>query len=139
MSDEVAVHLAIELQRLGVSQHGIVELLSSYSHEEISRQLAWLPLRKAKRPEAFIIEAVRHSYSAPNQPHYAPHQTHASSNARRVDKSSQRFNRLTSSESERHRTPNHPRAPAADGGMAERGTNGDTVLYDVTLEDWSGT
>lgn len=75
MSEDRAVLLAAELQLLGVSQAGIVELLSYYPHETIARQLKFLPFRKAKRPEAFIIEAIRNNYSAPKEFFYAKDET----------------------------------------------------------------
>lgn len=63
--------LAIQLQRLGVSQDGVVQLLFQYTEEEIERQLKYLPFRKAKRQEAFIVEAIRKNYSAPKEFFYA--------------------------------------------------------------------
>ena len=66
-SDPTLVKLAVRLQELGVSGTRIVELLSKYPPEEIERQLDWLPYRKAKRPEAFVIDAIRNNYSAPKE------------------------------------------------------------------------
>lgn len=80
MTDPRAVRIAMELQLLGVSGAGIVELLSQYPYERIERQLSYLPNRHAKRPEAFIMEAVRNDYSPPKAFQYAspknpsPHQ-----------------------------------------------------------------
>lgn len=71
MNQDKAVEIAIELQKLGVSQAGVTELLSGYPFDQIERQLAYLPYRKAKRPEAFIIEAVRNNYSPPKEFFYA--------------------------------------------------------------------
>ena len=57
--------------KLGVSQAGVKELLT-YEPEVVERQLDWLPYRKSRRPEAFIIEAVRKDFSPPHQFfHYA--------------------------------------------------------------------
>lgn len=65
MPNDPAVELAKELHLLGVSNAGVVELLTQYPHDRIRKQLDYLPHRKAKRPEAIIIEAVRNNYSAP--------------------------------------------------------------------------
>lgn len=59
------IHISLELQKLGVSQRGATQLMIEHPLDEIERQLAYLPYRKAKRPEAFIIEAVRNRYSPP--------------------------------------------------------------------------
>lgn len=66
MDKERAVQIAIKLQLLGVSHAGCIELLG-FPPEEVEQQLEWLPYRKAKRPEAFIIEAVRNRYSPPKE------------------------------------------------------------------------
>lgn len=57
--------VATELFKLNVSNAGVAQLLRDYPVEEIERQLLYLPYRKAKRPNAFIIEAVRGNYSPP--------------------------------------------------------------------------
>ena len=66
--------LAMELLVLGVSKSGVERLLSQHDLDEVERQLAYLPYRKAKRPEAFIVEAVRNCYSAPKEFFYAKDQ-----------------------------------------------------------------
>ena len=71
MSRERATQIAVRLMKLGVSNAGVQELLAQYPYEEIERQLDFLPLRKAKRPEAFIMEAVRKNYSPPKETYYA--------------------------------------------------------------------
>jgi len=63
--------LAVQLYRLGVSRDGVIDLLSQYTEEEIQRQLDYLPFRKAKRKEAFIVEAIRKGYSPPKEFFYA--------------------------------------------------------------------
>ena len=79
MNGERAVRLAGELMQLGVSHAGVTELLSHYDHADIERQLKFLPYRKAKRPEAFIIDAIRNNYSAPKAFFYAPNETESDS------------------------------------------------------------
>jgi hypothetical protein len=61
------VEAAAQLMRLGVSRVVTTNLLA-HDIDVIERQLRYLPMRKARRPEAFIVEAIRHDYSAPN-PH----------------------------------------------------------------------
>lgn len=74
MSKERATQIAVSLMRLGVSKAGIAELFKNHSYEDIEKQLMYLPYRKAKRPEAFIMEAVRHNYSAPKEFFHAQNQ-----------------------------------------------------------------
>lgn len=64
---DLRTDLAVRLMKVGVSQAGVIELLSKYPLEQIQRQLDWLPHRKAKRPSAFIVEAIRKNYSAPKE------------------------------------------------------------------------
>ena len=97
MTDPRAVRIALELQLLGVSGAGVVELLSQYPYEQIERQLSYLPFRKAKRPEAFIMDAVRNDYSPPKEFFYASTQTAPSNTVQRVDQDTER----------------HPRSPDA--------------------------
>lgn len=66
MNDDRSVAAAAALMRLGVSRAGIVDLLAHHPIETIERQLRWLPLRKARRPEALVIDAIRFDYSSPN-------------------------------------------------------------------------
>lgn len=75
MADPRLVHLAVDLQLLGVSRAGVMELLG-YPPERVEAQLKYLPYRKAKRPEAFIIEAVRNDYSPPKEFFYAKDHPH---------------------------------------------------------------
>lgn len=89
MSKERALRLAIELQLLGVSQRGVVELLRDYPYDLIERQLAYLPYRKKpRRPEAFIVEAIRNNYSPPKAFFHATPPTPPSCPASSLDKNS---------------------------------------------------
>lgn len=67
------VEIALDLMKLGVSNAGVAELLT-HDPDVVEAQLAYLPYRKAKRPEAFIIEAVRKNYSPPKEFYYAQDQ-----------------------------------------------------------------
>lgn len=84
MNQEKLNLLAIELMRLGISQAGVAELMATSSIEEIERQLLYLPHRKAKRPSAFLIEAVRNKYSPPKE-FYAQAQTHTAATRNPLD------------------------------------------------------
>jgi len=77
--------IAIELLKLHVSQAGITQLFNLGDLDEIERQLMYLPYRKAKRPGAFLIEAVRHRYSPPKEFTYAKHLAPVSSAGDAVD------------------------------------------------------
>ena len=65
------IELAKRLHLVGVSKDGVVELLWKYPLERIEAQLEYLPYRKAKRPEAMIIESIRKDYSPPKEFYYA--------------------------------------------------------------------
>lgn len=77
--------VATELFKLNVSNAGVAQLLRDYPVEEIERQLLYLPYRKAKRPNAFIIEAVRGKYSPPKEFTYAKYLPEVSSTRDGVD------------------------------------------------------
>ncbi len=87
MSDR-AVILASELLQLGVSRLGVTELLTHYPEEQIERQLLYLPFRKAKRPGALIVEAIRHDYTPPKEFFYAKNETSDSEKQKQLDEGS---------------------------------------------------
>lgn len=64
-SQQRAFEIAYALMRLGVSKSGVERLMRDYTYDLIERQLKYLPFRKAKRPEAMIIESIRRNYTAP--------------------------------------------------------------------------
>lgn len=84
MTDDRMVAAARRLMELGVSRSGVVDLLG-FPVETIERQLDWLPYRKCRRPVAFIVEAIRNDYSAPNLNRHAKDQTHATRKRNAVD------------------------------------------------------
>jgi hypothetical protein len=53
------------LVQLGVDRDTIDELIYTYPTEDILKQLAWLPERKARRPARFIVAAIEGNYGAP--------------------------------------------------------------------------
>lgn len=117
MSKERATKIAYDLLKIGVSHAGVQELLVNYPYDLIERQLAFLPHRKAKRPEAFIMEAIRRNYSPPKELFYAPTQVDSASSLDAVDKSSKRAPRSTAPNSQRHRTQGDPTSDSTNVGM----------------------
>jgi len=97
MSLERMTAVAIELKKLGVSQAGVLELLGRYPIELVEAQLSYLPYRKARRPEAFIIQAVRNNFSAPKEL-YAKTQTDPSTTINTLDEDHDYSSRPTAAE-----------------------------------------
>ncbi len=50
---------------LGVPRDQALELLGRHDLGRVERQLAWLPLRRAKTPARFLVAAVENDYEAP--------------------------------------------------------------------------
>lgn len=100
--------LALELQKLGVSQDGSLDILLKYPMDVIEAQLSYMPMRRAKRPEAFIVEAIRKNYSPPNNAYYAKAKAELAAAINAVDKSPQRPVRQVNPESEGYGTENSP-------------------------------
>lgn len=89
MNRDRLTRLAMELLKVGVSRPGVERLLGTQELDEIERQLAYLPFRHAKRPEAFIVEAVRNHYSAPKEFYYAASQDQPTNPNDAVDQGSE--------------------------------------------------
>ncbi|MBI1331275.1 MAG: hypothetical protein GC165_00175 [Armatimonadetes bacterium] len=53
--------------------------------DDLEKQIDWLPLRKAKRPGAYLIEAVRRKYQPPKEFFYAKDQIEAARIADTLD------------------------------------------------------
>lgn len=70
-----ATNIAYQLLKLGVSSRGVQELMTGYAYDLIERQLGYLPYRRAKRPEAMIVDAIRNDYSPPKDYYRAKAQT----------------------------------------------------------------
>ena len=121
MTDDRAVAAAAALMRLGVSNAGIVDLLAHHPIEVIERQLRLLPARKARRPEAFIIQAIRADYSAPNPHRHAKSETHPPRERDALDEGPEPPDRLPDAEPEGHGAEGAPRPRAGDRGMEPRG------------------
>jgi hypothetical protein len=135
MTDPRAVKIAMRLLQLGVSGTGVTELLSQYPYDDIERQLDYLPHRKAKRPEAFIIEAVRNDYSPPNPRAHASSQTPPPRSSRRLDQNPQFSPGPADAELEGHGTPGAVDCSAADHRLEPGGNGCDLVIPPVNGED----
>lgn len=138
MNQEKLNRLALELMHLGISQAGAAELMASAPIEEIERQLLYLPHRKAKRPGAFLIEAVRRNYSPPKEFFYAETQAHPASARSTVDENPSCTGRSPDADVEGHRTTGASgSAPASTVPEALSAQAIDLVLPVLDREDWS--
>ena len=135
MSNERATSVAIELMKLGVSQAGVAELLGRNSLDVIETQLSYLPYRKARRPEAFIIEAVRNNFSPPKE-FYAKNHSQTSSSRDAMDKGSQRPDRPADANVEGYGAAAPLDHDSADGGLGSAQPTGDDDLPDFDEADW---
>lgn len=111
MNQEQLNKIALELMRLGISQAGVADLMATSPLEEIERQLLFLPHRKAKRPGAFLIDAVRNHYSPPKE-FYASTQPHPSATRDPVDEDSARLGGSPDAQTQGHGTQDSPAALA---------------------------
>lgn len=125
--EDPAVQIAVELIKLGVSHAGVVELLS-YPHERIKRQLSFMPFRKAKRPEAFIVDAIRHDYSPPKEYYYAKNKAAFATNQFSMDEDPQLANRPAPTKTEGYGTQNPLDSAETDNRMEQGRLLGDTIL-----------
>ena len=115
------VNIAMQLMKLGVSNVGVVDLMTYYPPEIIERQLEFLPFRKAKRPEAFIVEAVRNNYSPPKEFYYAKAEIESSAVRDELDQNPELPPGQTDAEPEGHGAESAPRARSADDRLAPGG------------------
>ncbi|MBS1722968.1 MAG: hypothetical protein JSS66_08460 [Armatimonadetes bacterium] len=136
MSQEELTLLAVELMKLGVSQRGIQELLSGYPPERVKKQLAFLPFRKAKRPEAFIIDAVRSDYSPPKEFFYAPSQTQPAKVADQLDESAELPDPNPPTDPDGHRAPDRLDPAAPDGRLEQARFDRDLAVPEADGADW---
>lgn len=131
MNKERSIRVAIDLQLIGVSQAGVVELLSNYSLDEIEKQLEYLPHRKAKRPEAFIIEAIRHNYSPPKELYYAKTETEPTPSIDPLDSGSEQAVRSPTSTSQGYGATDSPPDDSPNPRMETREPTDHFVLPNV--------
>lgn len=135
MSVERLRDIAVELMKLGVSQRGVQELLT-FPPEVVERQLAYLPYRKAKRPEAFIIDAVRNNYSAPKEFFYAPPKAQPAAPAHELDAGAQLPDPDDYADPFRHRAQNPAHPPAPNSGMEPTRPDNCRSLPETDGLDW---
>ncbi|MBS1714606.1 MAG: hypothetical protein JST30_09750 [Armatimonadetes bacterium] len=136
MSLEEKTQLAVALMRIGVSKRGVEELLTNYPVETIKRQLAFLPFRKARRPEALIVESIRNDFSPPKEFYYASNQAHPSSAAHAVDEGAQPSDPNLAPDLDRHGTAAAPDPVAPDHGLEQAGVDGDLAVPPLDAMDW---
>lgn len=118
MSLDKQTDLAVSLMRLGVSQEVVVDLLVQHPLDQIEAQLQYLPYRRAKRKEAFIVEAIRKNYSPPKEMHHAKAKADLAAAINALDKDSKRPSRSADAVSEGHGTPAPSASDQADDGLA---------------------
>ncbi|MBS1714911.1 MAG: hypothetical protein JST30_11310 [Armatimonadetes bacterium] len=114
-----ATQIAYHLLKLGVSHKGVQELLIGYPYDQIEKQLEYLPYRKAKRPEAFIMDAVRNNYSPPKEFYYAKAQTESSEVSSALDEGSQLSDPNPAPNSDRHGIAPAPDSTSPNSGMEQ--------------------
>lgn len=136
-SQERAFRIAYALMSLGVSHDGVDRLTRNYSYDLIELQLKYLPYRKAKRPEAMIIESIRRNYSAPKDYFYASHQTESEVH-NPVDQGSQLPARHLAPDASGYGTEAPSRLASADGWLEPGGPGRDLALPDADEADGQG-
>jgi hypothetical protein len=132
--DPRKVKIALDLFKLGVSGSGVQELLL-YDLDLIERQLAWLPYRKAKRPEAMIIDAIRNNYSAPNAFSHATPQTSPAIPTVPLDQDAEQPPRPLDAGAQGYGTADSSGAGTTDNWLAAGGSSYDLDLPDTRQED----
>lgn len=93
-SEERVVRLAGRMLELGISKEMILQLLT-YPLDDLEAQLGWLKYRKARRPGAFLIMAVRRNYAPPKEFYYAHIKAIKGNRRNPVDQDAQRRDRPT--------------------------------------------
>jgi hypothetical protein len=111
--------LAVQLRALGVSQDGIYHLLWQFPEDVIEAQLTYLPYRKAKRPEAFIVEAIRNNYSPPKEFFYAQAQAQPAETHGTVDQDAEHAAGPSAPDPQGHGAESLAGAPAANDGLGQ--------------------
>lgn len=132
---EKKIELARRLHLVGVSKDGVIELLWKYPLERIEAQLEYLPFRKAKRPEAMIIESIRKDYTPPKEFYYARSQSELRQAFESMDKGSEPPAGSTPADPQGHGAESAAPPNSADQRVAEgRQTNTDDLPdFDCTI------
>lgn len=113
------IELAKRLHLVGVSKDGVIELLWKYPLERIEAQLEYLPYRKAKRPEAMIIESIRKDYTPPKEFYYARSQSELREAFESLDEGSESPTGSAPADPQGHRAESSPPPDPADQRLAE--------------------
>lgn len=131
-----ATQIAYHLLKMGVSHKGVQELLMGYPYDQIEKQLEYLPYRKAKRPEAFIMDAVRNNYSPPKEFYYAKAQTEPSAATDAVDEGSQLSDPKFASEPLGHGASSAPDPAPTNDRMEQAGLDRRDPVPQADEVDW---
>lgn len=134
-SQDRAFAIAYALMSLGVSKSGVERIMREYSYDLIEKQLAYLPFRKAKRPEAMIIESIRRNYSAPKDFFYAPHQTEPQGD-NPLDQGSELPARHPASDPQGYGAEAATYPPSPNGGLEPGEPSRDLALPNPHEADW---
>lgn len=130
MTEAQAYEVAERLRAVGVSKRGILDLVADHTYGEIMAQLDYLPYRRAKRPEAFVIEAIRQSYSPPKEFLHARPPSRPQHEGG-VDEDPEPALRPPPAGTRGHRAP-HPLGPAAQhDGLGSGGPYHELVVPDA--------
>lgn len=135
-ANDKAVILAGKLLELGVSQVGITEILSQYPLEQIERQILFFPFRKAKRSGAFIVQAIRHDYSAPKEFFYASNDSAHPNGANALDQGAKPAHGQTHARSQRLGAPGASHFAQANSRMELEASPNDLALPDFDETNW---
>ncbi len=134
--DELERANILALNDLGVSHKAILDLIETYPHELIEKQLKYLPYRNARRPEAFIVDAIRFNYSAPKEFFYAKNKAALRKLREELDQDAQPHRGLATPEPQGYGVEGAPGAQPSDDGMESGGTDPDDSLPDLDIENW---
>jgi len=135
MSEERYLKAALGLQKLGVSQSGSLQLMNQYPLETIERQLFFLPMRKAKRPSAFIVDAIRFDYSPPKE-FYAKTKTQPSEDSCVLDQDAELSPGFADADTQGHGIEGSPDDSASNDRMEQRERSGDPAVPGADQENW---
>jgi hypothetical protein len=119
MTMQKKIELAKRLHLVGVSKDGVVELLWKFPLERIEAQLEYLPYRKAKRPEAMIIESIRKNYSPPKEFYYARSKSELTEAFESLDEGSEFSPGSAPADSQGHRIESAPNLDPPNKRLAE--------------------
>lgn len=129
------IELAKRLHLIGVSKDGVIELLWKYPLERIEAQLEYLPYRKAKRPEAMIIESIRKDYTPPKEFYYARSQSELTQAFESLDEGSEPPAGSAPTDPQGHGAESAPPIDPADQRLADGGQSNtdDLPNFDSTV------